>query len=330
MKRTTLDAISVLAACLGSLAPVVSLAREPGLALERTIGLGKVTGRIDHLAVDLGRKRLFVSELGNNSVAVVDLQSDAVLRQIEGLHEPQGIGYLPEFGVVAVASAGDGSVRLFKGGDLAPAGTIDLGDDADNIRADEAGRLMVGYGSGGLATLDVATAKKVADIGLLAHPEGFQIDPRRNRIYVNLPTADQVAVIDRSSGKIVAKWGVWLAVGNFPMALDDANNRVFAGYRWPPSIVAINTATGEVLNNVGACGDADDLFYDGARKRLYASCGDGHIAIFDAASGLEEISRVSTRKGARTSLFVPALDRLFVAVPASGDQPAEIQVFAPQ
>jgi hypothetical protein len=128
----------------------------------------------------------------------------------------------------------------------------------------------------------------------------------------------------------VAKWGPWLALGNFPMALDGAGHRLFSGYRWPASIVAIATASGAILNQISSCGDADDLFYDGARKRLYASCGDGHVAIFDAASGLAETSRVSTREGARTSLFVPALHRLFVAVPAVGDQPAEIREFVPR
>src|SRR5271166_1867456 len=77
------------------------------------------------------------------------------------------------------------------------------------------------------------------------------------------------------------------------------------------------------------CGIPLARLHDGARKRLYASCGDGHVAIFDAASGLSETSRVSTREGARTSLFVPPLDRLFVAVPESGDQLAEIWVYAP-
>ena len=133
---------------------------------------------IDDLVIDLARKRLFVSELGANALAVVDLQSGQVIRQIDGLHEPQGIGYSIGTGLVATAGAGDGSVRMFKADDLAPTGAIELGDDADNIRSDEAGRLVVGgTGSGGLATLDTATGRKVRDIGLPAHPEGFEIDP---------------------------------------------------------------------------------------------------------------------------------------------------------
>lgn len=125
--------------------------------LERTINLGKVAGRIDHLAVDLSHKRLFVSELGADSVAVVDLQSGQVIRRIDGLHEPQGIGLSPGTGVLAIASAGDGKLRLFRADDLAPSGAVALGDDADNIRPDGSGRLMVGYGSGGLATIDTST-----------------------------------------------------------------------------------------------------------------------------------------------------------------------------
>ena len=228
MRQVPCLATPILALCLGSLASAGSLAAEPDLALERTISLGKIPGRIDHLAVDLARKRLFVSELGNNSVAVVDLESGEVIRRVGGFHEPQGIGYSVGTGIVAISNAGDGKVRLFKSEDLASAGAIELGDDADNIRSDEAGRLVVGYGGGGLATLDVATGKKVADIGLPAHPEGFEIDPRRNRMYVNLPTAHQIGVIDASSGKIVGKWGPWLAVGNFPMALDDTGDRLFS------------------------------------------------------------------------------------------------------
>src|SRR3954467_4346481 len=139
-------------------------AAEPAapLVLERTIALKDVKGRIDHLAVDLGRKRLFVAELGNGTVDVIDLASAGVIRRIEGLKEPQGLAYAPAADVLAVASAGDGSVRLYHGENLSPAGSIDLGDDADNIRLDaRTGNLVVGYGRGGLAVIDPAKASLV-------------------------------------------------------------------------------------------------------------------------------------------------------------------------
>ena len=123
---------------------------EPGkpLVLERTIRLDGVAGRIDHMAVDLGRKRLLVAELGNDSVDVVDLASGKAIHRITGLKEPQGVAYLPGPDLIVVASAGDGSVRLFKGADAVPDGVVDLGDDADNVRVDPStGHVKIGRAS---------------------------------------------------------------------------------------------------------------------------------------------------------------------------------------
>ena len=138
--------------------------------------LGKVVGRIDHLGVDLLRKRLLVAELGNNSVAVVDLTKGVLFKSISGLREPQGVAYAPKGDLIYVADAGDGAVDLFKADDLTPTGKVDLRSDADNIRAD-ADRMIVGYGGGALAVLDAVSGKKLADIAPTAHPESFQLDP---------------------------------------------------------------------------------------------------------------------------------------------------------
>lgn len=170
----------------------------------------------------------------------------------------------------------------------------------------------------------------MADIPLPSHPEGFQIDTKQGRIYVNLPTHHQVAVVERSSGKRIANWGLWLAAGNFPMALDEGGSRLFVAYRWPGTIASIDTGSGAIVGKAGVCGDADDISYDTARRRLYASCGDGNVAILEAGSGLSETSQVPTRKGARTSLFAPVLDRLFLAVPPVGELSAEIRIYAPR
>lgn len=338
MKQTSgfmlfnLNFLSVAIACLGlaMLSPMNAGAAPPKLVLERSISLGTVKGRIDHLAVDIQRSRLFVAELGNGSVSVVNLKTGEVIRRIEGLPEPQGVGYSPAVDTLYIANAGDGSLRLFKGEDLTPAGAIELDDDADNIRSDGPDRMMAGYGSGSIGSIDTTTGRKVADIKLSAHPEGFLIDPKHDALYVNIPLRHEIAVFNRSSGKQIASWGLMLAAGNFPLALDDAANRLFAVYRWPATLAAFDTHTGSVLSQTATCGDADDIFYDGKREQLYVSCGDGQIAVVGAGSTLAEISRISTRNGARTSLFIPELDRLYVAVPMSGHLPAEIQIFAPQ
>ena len=128
---------------------VAQTAADPRLVFEAKFPLGDVSGRIDHLSVDVKRQRLFVAELGNNSLGVIDLAAGKVLRRIDGLSEPQGVAYVPFTDSVFVANAGDGSVRVLRGDDLTPMGRIELGDDADNVRVDAArDRVLVGLRQG--------------------------------------------------------------------------------------------------------------------------------------------------------------------------------------
>jgi hypothetical protein len=302
-----------------------------GLKLEAKIPLGNVSGRIDHMAIDLARQRLFVAELGNNSVGIVDLNGHKVIRTLDGLKEPQGVAYLPPLDTVYVANAGDGSVRLFRGPDYAWAGQIDLGDDADNIRLDiPANRIVVGYGGGGLAVIDAASSRKVADIRLSVHPEGFQLDPGSNRIFVNLPKAQAIAVVDRQSGRQTAIWPMHTAGGNFPMALDEAAQRVLVAFRNPAKLGAFSMDDGSLVASPDICGDADDVFVDAKRHRVYISCGEGFIDVLDSAErSYRRVARIATVAGARTALFVPEMDRLMLAVRDSGGEPAAIWVFQP-
>ncbi len=149
-------------------------AEVPPLQLETKIPLGDIRGRIDHMAADLARHRLFVAALGSDSLVVVDIEAQRLDRIIGELSEPQGVGYNPATDTLYVANAGDGSVRLFKGSDLSPGERINLGSDADNIRVDsKAGRVFIGYGDGALAIVDAVTNSKIASAPLQAHPESF-------------------------------------------------------------------------------------------------------------------------------------------------------------
>ena len=186
------------------------------LILEQTIPLENVSGRIDHMAIDRAGRRLFVAELGNNSVDVVDLRAGKVVHRINGLNEPQGIGYLADQDAIIIANGEDGSVRFFSARDMSSLGTVALGVDADNIRIDPtSGHVVVGYGDGGLAILDSKTRSMLRDIKLAGHPESFQLDPKTGRAFVNVPDARQVAVVDIKSGKQVAAWKTPGLAANF-------------------------------------------------------------------------------------------------------------------
>jgi DNA-binding beta-propeller fold protein YncE len=306
-------------------------AEVPPLQLERKIPLGDVRGRIDHMAVDLARDRLFVAALGSDSLAVVDLKAQRLDRMIGELSEPQGVGFDPATKTLYVANAGDGSVRLFRGSDLSPGERIDLGSDADNIRVDsKAGRVFIGYGDGALAIVDAVTHDKVASAALKAHPESFQLDGNTNRIFVNVPKAGTIDVVDRTSGEKVASWPTASRSANFAMALDRARQHVLVAFRQPAELGIFSAADGNLVGSVPTCGDVDDLFLDSKRDRVYVSCGEGFVDVLVAdGNSYRQVAHIATGLGARTSLFAPELDRFLLAVPANGEVAAAIWIFRP-
>jgi DNA-binding beta-propeller fold protein YncE len=303
---------------------------EAPLLLEAKIPLGDVSGRIDHMTFDAAHQRLFVAELGNDSVGVVDLKARTTIKTIPRLREPQGVGYLASTDTLYVASAVDGSVHLFEGRSFTPGPVIALGKDADNVRVDaKSGTVFVGYGAGAIAAIDAAKRAKVADLTLREHPEGFQLSPDGAHIFVNVPDAREIAVLDRNGGK-GATWPTRDARANFPMAIEDEGKRVVAVFRRPARLIAFSAADGKAVANLETCSDADDVFVDARRHRLYVSCGEGVVDVFDRSGDTyTRLAQVPTVSGARTSFFVPELDRLCVGVRASGGEPAAIWVFRP-
>jgi YVTN family beta-propeller protein len=324
-----LAAIVVLSGTAGD--TIAEVAETAPLQLEAKIPLGNVRGRIDHMAVDLKRQRLFVAELGNDTVGVVDLANRTLIRTIPGLKEPQGVGYEPSTDMLYVANAGDGSVRLFEGADYAARDQIKLGSDADNIRIDAAAnRVLIGYGSGALAIIDSSTRKKIGDIPMKAHPEAFQIDPATSQVFVNLPDAHAIAVVDSVSQKQTEAWPMADRGANFPMALDRIRGQVLVIFRAPAELRVFSMTGGKLIAATETCGDSDDLFIDTKRSRVYVSCGAGFVDVFEMnGEAYRRIARIRTVSGARTALFVPELDRLLVAARASAQEPAAIWVFRP-
>jgi len=300
------------------------------LVLESKVTLGEVRGRIDHLAVDTTRQRLYVAELGNNSVGVVDLKERRLLRTLPGFREPQGIAYEPSTDTVYVANAADGSVRLLDAQELTSAGAIELGEDADNIRIDMSShRVLVGHGNGAVAVIDPVRREKIADYPLKAHPEGFQVEPHGGRLFLNVPDANAIAVLDLVTGRQTSAWPTNNLLANFPLAIDLERQQVLAVFRHPAKLGAFNMRDGAMTHAVEACGDSDDLFVDAKRSQIYLSCGEGFLDVFAAGTaGFVRVAHLPTAAGARTSLWVPQLDRLFLAVRAAKD-PAAIWIFRP-
>jgi DNA-binding beta-propeller fold protein YncE len=310
----------------------VSLHAQGGapLKLAQTIPLANVQGRLDHFAYDAAGDRLFVCALGNNSLEILDVRKGERIHSITGLGAPQGVGYIPGADRLFVANDEKGVCKIYDGKSFRQLLEINLGDDADNVRYDEIGkRIYVGFGNGGLAIVDATTGKQTGTITLSAHPEAFALEKNGSRIFVNVPNGRHVAVVDRIQGKVIATWSTEWAFANFPIALDEVNHRLFVGCRMPPKLLVLNTESGQIVDKVEIPGDVDDLFYDAKRHRVYAVCGAGKIGIIEQKdpNHYHLANNVDSAAGARTGLFVPGMDMLFVAVPHRGSQPAEIRAY---
>lgn len=298
----------------------------PPLVLEKTIPLPDTKGRIDHLAYDAAGRRLFVAELGNDTVDAIDLVSGRRTIRLSGLRHPQGLAWLDGPRELAVADQG-GAVRFYRGESLDLIATLKVGDDADNLRVDPRdGFLLVGYGDGALATIDPATHAAIKQMPLPAHPEGFRLDG--DTVWVNLPDNGSIVRGDLASSKVTARWSTGLHRLNFPMAFDRKSRTLAIAYRLPARLALVDPATGTERQVLDTCGDSDDVFFDETGGQLFVICGSGEIDVYrHGASGFEMTAGVPSRSGARTGLLVSQESRLYVAARALGGSGAAILVF---
>jgi hypothetical protein len=306
------------------------------LLLVQQIPLPNVGGRIDHFTFDGKRKRVIGAALGNDTIEVVDTFAGRDIHSITGAATPQGVVYVGEFNKLFVANAADGTLRIYDGDSFKLLNSVDIGEDADNVRYEPAEKkVYVAFGGdegGGIAVLDAASGKRLEDVAKLdAHPESFQIATSKPVIYVNIATKAKVVMIDRNTHK-VTDWPLKTGRGNYAMALDEADHRIFVVTRKPALLIALDTDSGATVASVPCVNDADDLYYDAGRKRIYIPGGEGFISVIQQtdADHYQALAKIPSTIGARTGLWYEKRDRFYLAVPASSKEGAALWVYAPE
>lgn len=298
------------------------------LILETTIPLPDVAGRLEHLAVDVTRKRLFVAETDGNAVDIIDLSTHQRLRRITGLAQPRGLAYLPDGDLLVVANGADGTVRFYRGADFSLRGNVPLGDDANEVLVDPRnGHVLVGYDTSRIAVIDASTPKWLSDIPLPSRAEGLALSSATGHLFVNVPMAGKIVMVDLST-MTGASWLTRGLEGNIPMTLDEESHSVIVVFRKPARLAIVDMTTGAMSLTADTCGDAGGVALDEKRSRLYVSCGAGSMDVIQrSAATLRRVARITTSGGAQASVFVPELDRLYLALPPTSKAEAAIRVY---
>jgi len=159
------------------------------------------------------------------------------------------------------------------------------------------------------------------------HPEAFA--KQDTLVFVNIPDARQLATISLKTGKVINKTSFITSLGNFPLALDSVNHRLFVGFRIPPRLKILDSQTMKTIATLKIDRDADDIYFDAQKKQIYISCGGGYLEVIRQETPYiyKFGSRIKTAEGACTSLYVPQQRYYYLAVPKSEKNSTQIRIY---
>lgn len=330
-----------IGATLIILSATAGAAQKQPLHLVQTIAMPHVSGRIDHMDLDLHGGRLFVAGLDNGSVEVLDVKAGKWLRSISGFKKPQGILYVGPLNELFVASGDDGMLRVLRGDTLQPLAEIHLKPGPNRVVFDpHTNEVYVGYGGkdagedyGEVGVIDVKTHQVIADVKVAAHPAELLLSQSGELLYVLVPAATQIQVIDTKARDVTATW---------PMssgrpgdgAFDKTTHRIFTGTRKPAQLLVVDSETGKQVAALETIEGMDGVYFDAGQKRIYVSgSGSSHGEVWvyqqHGPDKYTLLGKVPTRDGAGTALWVPELNRYYVAAPATAGNDAAVLVFEP-
>jgi DNA-binding beta-propeller fold protein YncE len=327
-----------------SLAAHAAMAAEP-LALVQTIILADVPPGpyADHMALDSREQRLFVTPQAQGAVTVLDLKTSRVLHTIRGFMNPHAVLYRADRNRLFVTD-GKGVVVVLDALTYRRIRSIPLEPNADSIAYD--GKTGVLYVSNGgadtgrsyslVSLIDTATEAKLGDIRIQTPAlEAMVVDETQARLYIDMPEENMIGIIDLRQRALTQRWQLTLAQRNDALALDTDHQLLYVGCNEGDvrgSLLVVDTSSGKELQKLPLGGWVDSMFYDARRQRIYASTGVGAVFVYErnAAGQLRALESVDTAVMARTALFSPELDRLFVMVPHLGWTSAKVLVFKPQ
>jgi hypothetical protein len=347
---------SVCCVALLSFSAVQTSAQEKqALKLVRTIPLPAVTGRLDHMGVDLEKKRLFVAAVTNNTLEVVDLTGGKVIKSVIGMKDTQDALFLGGTFNKLYVSSNDGHVRVYQGETLGLVHDFKIAPDPNRLFYDPATDLIyfghggqnAGFDAYGLvgilqakrgAGYDQLVADMIAPTPRPGHLAELVMDD--NGILLACDSrADLIYQFDTRKRELIKSWSA-KGDGAADMALDRSRHRLFVGTRMPPQMTVYDSLSGQEIQSLPAPETMDGVHYDTKLQRIYMTGGrwygtpeasPGWIYVYQQKDPdhYDVISKIKTRPGSGTSLWVPQLNAFYVASQAIGDQKPAVLVFEP-
>jgi DNA-binding beta-propeller fold protein YncE len=305
------------------------------LKLVATTPLPDFTGDFDHFAVDLKGKRLFLTAEDHKTVEVFDLEGKRI-HSITGFGQPHAAVVRDDSNIIVTDGDDFGRVALVDGKTYEIIGSIKLPPGVDGAVFNPVNKYFYvesGSDDAGAKThliniIDTKTFKLVGEITLPGnHSEAMAIDHAGEKMYINLTGADQVGVVDLVTNKLIARWPVPDAQTANALVLDEPNHRVFIATRKPARFFVYDTDSGKVVTTLPTAEMHDDMWFDVARKRIYVT-GTETTAVLEQrdADHYSHVADIPTGYRAKTSIFVPELNRLYIAVSGKGKPDAKLSL----
>jgi len=235
-------------------------------------------GRWDYLVVDTQSRRLYMSRATH--VAVLDADSGAVIGDIPDTPGVHGIALAPELGVGFISEGGDNKVSVFDLKTLKVSGKIETGGNPDSIVFHPATRtLFVQNGKDNSSTVIDAVNRKVIDtIKVSGRPE-FMVADDRGNLFVNIEDKSSLSVIDAATRKVKATWPLAPCEEPTGLAIDNASRTLFSACA-NKLLAVVNADSGKVIQTLPIGDDCDAVAFDPKTGYVFASSGDGKLAIF--------------------------------------------------
>ncbi len=296
-----------------------------------------VKGRFDHLGIDMGGNRLFVVAEEGGQVLVFDLGSGKIVQTIKVPH-PHAVLVRDDLNRIYITDEDKGAVNIYDGKTYQLVKAVPLKVDTDSIGYDPATHYLYVDNGGDnahetftmLCVVDTTAGAKLADIKIDGDTlEAMALEKSGNRLFLNNPAKNEVEVIDRKTNKVTATWPVKLGKDNSTMAFDESAHRLFVGCR-SGQMVVFDTQAGKELQALSIGKGADDLMFDPASKRIYATSGGaGVVNVYKETDPdhYQSLGQVPSGPGGKTGLWAPQLSRLFVPVPGKGTAPSAVYVY---